>query len=206
MDKSRSVATPRLALCLVVMSCMYWVTSWPLIPLGGDFPNCISARWESGVVAVGFLSHRGLSCFFIAGDRDGIYPLRWSERPDGHFCGFRVPPAEVYAPPYSLSFALGPDTIAWGLPYWLFIAVWGVVFLRGARSMRFQVIDVFAVMTVVAVTVGLMQCRLAILGAVPLNLLTAALLANLAFRGVKSLFTEQISLFPTLLIPATPQR
>jgi hypothetical protein len=157
-------------------------------------------KGESGAVAVGFLSHRGLSCFFVTEDQNGIEPARWSERSDGHFCGFRVPPAEIYAPPYSISFAFGPDTIAWGLPYWLMTALWGVVYVRGARLTRFRIADVFAVMTVVAITIGLIQCRIALLGAVPLNLLTAALVATLALRGVRSLFTERIDLFPRWLI------
>lgn len=87
----------RLAATMVLLSAVFWFTSWPPVPLGKDFPNCVSARCDGTLLACGVLSNYYLSTVFIT---RYVEPGRavWSERADYHFCNFPVPTANWGVP------------------------------------------------------------------------------------------------------------
>ena len=188
---------PRLSICLTILSCVFWFTSWPFVSVGADFPNCISARWVNGGIAVGCLSHQRLSSFFVTRNFEAGSPNVWSERRDGHFCGFPIPPStNSAAPPQGFNIHLGRDAIAWDCPYLLMAAIWLTVFIRSRPTIRFSLSELLSATTVVAIVGALIHWRMALLCTVPLNLVTAAMVIYLAFRCLWWLLHDEIALWP----------
>jgi hypothetical protein len=197
MERVFSIPLPRIALCASAASCVLWSVSWSLIPISRNLPNCISARWGRGDFCTGFLSFKGTSSFFVADDTFNQPEFEWSERDDGHFCGFRVPPSEGYAGASTGLYAhFSHDMIAWGFPYWLMTLTWATVFARLTTSFRVSLMDLFLVTTTVAIVTGLCRAELGIFAALPLNLLTAALAATISLRAVRSLVKDKELLWP----------
>lgn len=194
------IARP-LSLCMVAASGVFWITSWPLLPLGNDFPNCVSVRWDNGLFAVGCLSHHGLSSTFVTLDSAEWLPaLIWSERADGHFCGFPISPSrEPTNPPNGFNVHVGREAIGWDCPYLLMGFLWLAVFFRSGALTRYRLIDMFAVMSVVSVLATLIRLRLAMLGVIPLNLLTAMLVVFLLIKAVWFVLHDKNLLWPLLL-------
>ena len=175
-------------LVMTILSATYWFISFPSwlpIPLPNDFPNTIAAKWQSGRYSAGALSHHRLSCLFLS----RVYPQqdspsRWSERSDGHFCSFDIPPTEWPHEPPGFTLSLNPQTIGWNLPYWVMLALWASVYLK-TRPAKFSLRDLFLVVTVFAVVLAATFARFGLLIVVPMNLLTVALVLFLVIQAAR---------------------
>lgn len=172
-----------IALGLFFASAMLWIASLSFFPVDEDSPNCISARCRIGGAVLGALSHAGQSTLFVTRDVSTFVDPSWSERADGHFCGFSIPP-KGYAdnPPDGLTLNASASTLAWTCPYWLICVVWATAWLKSSPSWQVRLIDFFAAMTWFAVLLMLVNCRLGLLAVVPLNLATAIFLATIAVQ------------------------
>jgi hypothetical protein len=195
-DRFVASTFPRIALCLAVLSATFWYTSWPSYLSIPEFPNCISARWNDSAFAIGFVSHDRVSCMFITTHYLEDGPWTWSERSDGHFCGFHVPASPLTSPPRMIGLSLGFEEIAWICPYWLMTALWSVVAWKGRYGLRFGMGDFLAVMTCLAVLFAMIQLHVALLLAAPLNLVTALMFLVLAYRTAWTLVKDGNPLRP----------
>ena len=97
-DIVRYKLVSRIALAMLILSASYFVISFPFwlpVKLPDNFPNSIAARWKTENFTVGALSHHRMSCVFFSAAYDTFDSGSiWSERRDGHFCSFDVPPIE----------------------------------------------------------------------------------------------------------------
>jgi hypothetical protein len=194
-----NVTFPRIALCLAVLSTVFWYTSWPTFLPVENFPNCISTRWDDDALAVGFVSHDRVSCMFITTHYTDWDMWTWSERSDSHFCGFPVPASPETSPPRMLGLSLGFGEIAWICPYWLMVALWSVIAWKGRSGLRFGIADSLAVTTCLAAYFGALKLKAALLLAAPLNLLTAAMFAILISRVFWTLVKDSNPLWPFIV-------
>lgn len=196
-DRFVASTFPRIALCLTVMSATLWYTSWPIFSLGPDVPNCIAARWDDSVFAIGFLSHDRVSCLFLTTEE--LEPDReiWSEITDGHYCGFPIPLyGQFIHPPTKIAASFSLGEIVWICPYWSMTTLWVIVALKGRKGLRFGLADVFAVATCLAILFAAIHLKVALLLAAPLNLLTAIMFALLALRAICILIKDGNPLWP----------
>jgi hypothetical protein len=189
------VTFPRIALCLAVLSAVFWYTSRPTFLPIENFPNCISARWDDSVFAIGFVSHNRVSSLFFT-THNVSQGFTWLERTDYHFCGFPVPASPVTSPPRMLGLSLGFGEIAWICPYWLMVALWSVIAWKGRNGLRFGIADLLAVTTCLAAYFGALKLKVALLLAAPLNFLTALMLLILICRTVWMLVKDGNPLWP----------
>ena len=160
---------------MLTLSIVFGVTS---IPFGiRNFPNCVSARADSSWFAVGALSHEGFSSVFATMEPAYLYPGEkvWSERSDGHFCGFQVPPTEGGRQPAGFNVHIGIGTIGWDCPYLLMIGVWGFAYMK-IRPRHLTTIDLLWMTAVIAVACAVISMRVALLCTVPLNLATLCMI------------------------------
>lgn len=191
----------RLAATMVLLSAVFWFTSWPPVPLGKDFPNCVSARCDGTLLACGVLSNYYLSTVFIT---RYVEPGRavWSERADYHFCNFPVPTANWGVPKVGFHLTISPTTIGWDCPYWLMAGLWTFVAARYYRAWQFRVGDLIYFTTVIAFAVTAIQLRVALPLVLMMNLVTVALCAMLVFCTVRCFWTTPNPLWPlALLVP-----
>ena len=180
------------------LSCVFWFTSWPNIPyvtelvgygpLPRDFPNCVSARADNSILAVGHLSHNRISSLFITTEELEPGRADWSERADGHFCGFNIPPYLYLNQPDGFGVHVSSRTIGWDCPYWLMAALWTLLLLKTRTQLRFRLLDLFLATTLVAAAITLIRLRLALVLTVFLNASTVLLLAYLAYSSISVLF------------------
>ena len=164
----------RLSLLMLTLSFVFGVTS---MPFGiRNFPNCVSARMDSSWFAVGALSHEGLSSVFVTIQPAYLRPGKrvWSERSDGHFCGFQVPPTEGGRQPSGFNVHIGLGTIGWDCPYLLMMGAWGFVYMK-IRPRHLTTIDLLWMTAVIAIVCAVISTRVALLCTVPLNLVTLGL-------------------------------
>lgn len=189
----------RLAATMALLSAVFWFTSGPAIPLGEDFPNCVSARYDSRVVAAGVLSNHYLSTVFIT--RNSIEPGRalWSERSDYHFCGFPVPTANWGVPEVALSVCISPTIIGWDCPYWLMTLLWTFVAVRNFRAWQFSVGDLVYFTTITALLVSSIHYHFALPWVVLLNLATVALCVLLVVGSARWFWTTPNPMWPLIL-------
>jgi hypothetical protein len=190
---------PRLSLSLAIMACIFMVTSRHIVRLEPDFPNCISIRLVSGGVSAGFVSIHGLSTAFVGKSYNDDDSSPWSERRDGHFCGFLVPPYGFAVEPPGFNIHLSTDAISWTCPYWLMVVVWGAVFFRGRSSLRFSLADLFLLTAVVALVWATIRLEIALPIAILLNLATALLLVFLTIRCIRTFFHDDSIIQPLLV-------
>ncbi|TWT85805.1 hypothetical protein Pla123a_06120 [Posidoniimonas polymericola] len=203
-----------LPLSLSGLSCLFWFTSWPWIPLMGalwgievvpeDFPNCVSARVQAGPIGVGCLSNQRNSTFFVAAGKDEFIgtcagSAVWSERADGHFCGFSIPPYGFGHQPAGFGMALTPETFCWNCPYWLMATAWLAVHAKIAGGLRARSGDLLILTGFVAVALALIQLRIALVMTLLLNLSTLALLALLVVSAIGVLFLGKHAWWPLLI-------
>jgi hypothetical protein len=73
---------------------------------------------------------------------------------------------------------------------------WSAMFLRCRRAFRFRIADLLIATALVALLITLIQSRMTLLCIVPLNLLTAALAAFLAWRSLWWLFHDANTAWP----------
>jgi hypothetical protein len=181
-----------IALGLFFASAMLWMASRSFFRVDEDSPNCISARCRIGGAVLGALSHAGQSTLFVTRDVSTFVAPSWSERADGHFCGFSIPP-KGYAdnPPDGLTLNISASTLAWTCPYWLICVVWATAWLKSSPSMQLRLIDLFAATTWIAVLLMLVNCRLGLLAVVPLNLATAIFLIVIAVQLISATLIQQ---------------
>ena len=183
----------RVSLAMTILSVAYWFISspfWLPIPLPENFPNCISAKWQSGRCSVGALSHHRLSCLFLSGAVQSFESSsRWSERLDGHFCGFDIPPTEAPHEPPGFILSLNLLTIGWNLPYWVMVAIWSSVYLK-TRPENLSILDLLLITSVFAAIFSATVARVGLLLVVPMNLLTVGLVLILAVRGVRLIWSH----------------
>ena len=183
----------RIALAMVVLSASYFVISFPFwlpVKLPDDFPNSIAAKWKSENFTVGALSHHRMSCLFFSTAYDTFdTDSRWSERRDGHFCSFDVPPIEAPQEPPGFIFSLNKQTIGWNLPYWVMVVLWGAIYLK-TRNRTFAIIDLLLVVFVFALIFGATTTRHGLFLVVPMNLLTVATMVALTFQGVRLIWSN----------------
>jgi len=200
-EKSPAFSTfARISFCMAVLSCVFWFTSWPPHPVSIEFPNCVSARLDSQSLAIGCLSHnRSSSLFLTTQNLDPGYAV-WSERPDGHFCGFPIPPREYPGQPSGLNIHLGLDTIGWDCPYWLMIILWSAVFFKSRSRNQYCLRDIFLSVTVLAIVLTLIRLKLALLLVVLLNISTVLLLVLLAISSVVRLIKADNPWWPLVIV------
>ena len=186
----------RIAATMVLLSAVFWFASWPPIPLGKEFPNCVSARYDGSACAIGVLSTHHLSTLFIT--RQSIEPGRavWSERADYHFCGFPVPTANWGVPGVALVVCITPSTIGWDCPYWLMTGLWTLVAARSLRMWQFRVGDLIYIATLVALVISLIQLRVALPLVAFLNLATVAMCLMLVVGTVRWFWRTPTPLWP----------
>lgn len=189
------------ALALFLTAAMLWMASRSCFRIDADSPNCVSARCQFGSAVLGALSHYGQSTLFITKESPHSVEPSWSERRDGHFCGFPIPPKGYPDnPPDGLTLNVSASTFAWTCPYWLICIVWATVWLRSSPNLQVRLIDLFAAMTWIAVLLMLINCRLALLAVVPLNLATAIFLAAIAVQMIAARLRQK----PTSITSKTP--
>jgi hypothetical protein len=165
---------------------VFWWTSFGSY-LGYDFPNCVAARWGGELFAVGSVSQRGRSSVFVVvNDPYGGDPY-WTERRDGHFCGFPVPPYGMAVEPTGFNVHLGPNAVSWTCPYWLMVAAWLTAFFHTRRQWRFTLSDALAGMTAFAVALAAIQLRMALIITTFLNLVTAGLIIYCLISALRKL-------------------
>ncbi|MCA9187473.1 MAG: hypothetical protein R3E01_22490 [Pirellulaceae bacterium] len=114
-----------------------------------------------------------MSTLFVA-ERD--YEWRetfWSERHDGHFCGFHFPHVGYPDQPAGFGVRLSSKAIAWDCPYWLMAAVWLVTFLLSYGRRPLTIKHLFVITTAVAVAFALIASHCALLLTLSMNLVTA---------------------------------
>ena len=196
----------RFAAAMVLLSAILWFASRPPIPLGPDFPNCVSGKLETPLFVAGALSINGKNCMFVDRwyvDRRGTSV--WSERSDGHFCGFAVSPYGRAEEPRGAAIVLDATTVAFHLPYFLITAIWIAVMLKCRNGYQFRITELMLGMTVASCSVWLIRERLALPLVVLLNLATSVLLAVLVVGGVCRLWTAANPLWPLLVAKRVQQ-
>lgn len=186
----------RFAATMVLLSVVFWFTSRPPIPLGRDFPNCVSARADSSVVAIGVLSINGVSTLFVT--REALEPGRstWSERADFHFCGFPVPTSTYGAFDCGVLVRLSMNTIGWDCPYWLMTLLWLGVATKYWTAWQYRSLDVLYFMTVVAIVIACFQSHFTLPLVVFCNLTTAMLLVVLSIGTFRWFWRSPNPLWP----------
>lgn len=195
----------RIAASMVLLSLVFWCTSAPPISFGKDFPNCVSARWENPVFVTGALSVNGKNCLFVdtRGYREGRKPS-WTERPDGHFCGFSVPPYERGVEPRGLTIMATSSGLAVHLPYWLITLLWAGTFAKYFHRWQFRVGDLLLLMTGSAAIALAIKTRHMLPYVVFINIATALLLLLLAILSIRW-FVQSINPLWPLALPDSPE-
>lgn len=188
---------------MAAMSGVFWVTSWPpalLTTSDKDFPNCVSARYDFGGFGWGSLSHRRLSCLFVSFEEMHYGVTGWSERANGHFCGFSVPPMQVLDGPKGFNLHLGPDALGWNCPYWWMATIWIVFFVATRRRIQFQTVDLLWITGLLAVLFAAIRLRIALIPILWLNISTLVLLVLVFIAAARALWQHENLLWP-LVIP-----
>ncbi|BBO36529.1 hypothetical protein PLANPX_6141 [Lacipirellula parvula] len=170
---------------MAVLSCVFWGASHAKTSFTTDSPNCISAQLVQGRFAVGFVSQRGDSSFFVTTSKYDSSESSWSERRDGHFCGFPVPPSGIAVEPKGLNVHASSQGLSWTCPYWLMTTIWSISLLRLRRSLQFNLREFLIVMLCLAAAFSLVELRIALPMAIFLNLATAWLLVRGAYAAVR---------------------
>jgi hypothetical protein len=181
---------PRFAAVMMLLSSVFFVTSWPFrmpIRISDDFPNCVSARWDNQYFAIGSMSQHQMSSLFIT--RVDLTPgtAIWSELRDGHFCSFRIPPTPFSGEPAGFNLHIGMDTVGWDCPYLLMVVFWSAIYFKTSSAIQFSIRDLLGVVAIAAVVVFAIQSRISLLITVFLNLstiITAVVLIILAMRSI----------------------
>jgi hypothetical protein len=166
---------PRFSAVMLLLSSVFFVTSWPFklpIRISDDFPNCVSGRWDNQFFAVGSMSQHHMSSLFIT--RVDLTPgtAIWSERSDGHFCTFQIPPTPISGEPAGFNLHIGMETIGWDCPYLLMIVFWSAIYLKTSSTIQFSIRDLLGVVAIASVVVFAIQSRISLLITVFLNLST----------------------------------
>lgn len=159
--------------------------------MGEDFPNCVAGRWDTSVFAVGHLSHNRISSLFITVEELQPDRATWSERADGHYCGFSIPPYLYADRPRGFGIHATSQTLGWDCPYWMMALFWFTIFLKTRGRFQFQLRDLFLAMTVLAVALSLIQLKLVLIGTAILNLATLRMLLYLAIGSLTALFSVE---------------
>jgi hypothetical protein len=175
------------ALAMVSQACLFWWTGsgrWR----PNEYPTTFSGLWRNGDFYAGSVSHGGRNSVFVTGepyagnDVDFEYESRWSERVDGHFCGFIVHPNGYQPPGFRLY--LGWGALSWTCPYWLMTAAWLIAFTKTRGAFRFSLRDALTIMGLTAISLGLIHLQVALVATTLLNLATATLLAWFVLASV----------------------
>jgi hypothetical protein len=170
----------RLSLGMCELACIFWFTSWPAwIPVGEGFPNCVSARLNLVTHELRFLSHHRHSMLLLTETDDAFGRTEWHERSDGHFCGFSMIPLDATGNPTGVGVQISRDSVGWKFPYLLMVGLWGIAFYKSRRGFRFGVMDLIDTMTLLAVTIALIQWKHVFPLALLLNLATLLLVCML---------------------------
>lgn len=194
----------RYSLAMAALSSIFWVTSWPPAWLHGqleqDFPNCVAARWSLGEYGLGCVSHKRISCLFMKIEED---PCRrrtnWSERADGHFCGFLVPPANDLSNPEGFSLYVSASSLGWNCPYWMMAVIWTALFLKTRTRNQFQTRDMLWATMFFAFVITAIRLRITLLPIVWLNLSTMILLLIAIVSAARLVWQSENILWPFLL-------
>ena len=180
-----------------MLSGVYLIISYPFwlpFPLGEDFPNCVSARWDNDYYAVGAMSQNRMSSLFIT--RYGLEPglSNWTERRDGHFCNFEIP-TSYHAEPAFFNVVVSDQTLGWNCPYLIMFGLWGWVYLRNRKRdglKQYSIFDVLIAMTLIAVIIASIQMRFQLILTVTMNLLTFGLAAYLVYETLKYMLVMSV--------------
>lgn len=165
----------RSAAAMLLLTGVFWFVSWPWIPMGSEFPNCASGRIATTWFSTGALSINGKNCFFNdRWHRADELGLVWTERRDGHFCGFPVPPFADLEEPRGLSVTLSATTIAFHLPHWLIATIWLAVLVKYTERWQFGMSELGLATLIVAVCAALVRLKCTLPLVVFLNLTTVA--------------------------------
>lgn len=183
---------------------VFWLTSWPphWLPVDDDFPNCVSACWDSDFFAVGCVSIRR-TCSIFATHQEFEFESRgntgWDERHDGHFCGFPIPPTSPSATcsnPSGFNLHLSLETVGWSVPYWMMFALWALILVKTRRSLQYNVRDILGIMLIIALTFAMFRLRVALLGILLLNFSTFLLFLHFLTSTIRSLIETNNILWP----------
>lgn len=203
----------RFCLWMAGLSLLFWFTSWPSIPyvtefdayyeLMEDFPNCVSARSDNLIFGVGHLSHNRMSSLFLT--REWLEPGKavWSERSDGHFCGFEIPPYNFGYQPTGFAIRMSSQTFGWDCPYWLMALLWTAMYWKTRMSsrfrFRFRLLDLFIATTVIAVAIALIRMKSALIVTAFLNTATLLLLFCIVISSIAVLFCSRNAWWPFII-------
>jgi hypothetical protein len=191
------------ALAMVSQACLFWWTGscrWR----PEEYPTTFSGRWVGNSIVAGSVSHAGFNSVFVA-PPDTYAPdfpkdSRWSERVDGHFCGFILPPTGYN--PTQFMICIDRNAISWTCPYWLMTAAWLLAFYRTRGAFRFNLRDALAITGLTAISLGLIHLQVALVATTLLNLATAALLAWFVLGSV---VRALLALKPAVAQPPAPE-
>lgn len=195
----------RFAAAMLLLTGVFWFVSWPVFPMGPEFPNCASGRFATPWFAMGALSINGKNCFFIdRWHRADQLGLIWTERPDGHFCGFPVPPFADLEEPRGLTITLSTSTLAFHMPYWLITSIWLAVLVKYTERWQFGISELGFTTLIVAICAALVRLECTLPLVVFINLSTVSLVFA-ALVGVACwLWKNPNPLWP-ILDPVSPE-
>ena len=176
---------------MAVLAGMGWYTSSYRSLIGESLPNCVAASYAGRFVDLGIVSINGASNVFATRPNEEVYNMLWSERSDGHWCGFPVPTGYMseHDQTDGLVVVVRENTLAWRVPYRLCLVFWvGVVVMA---SLQWKVVDYFLATMIAVAYLSLARLEVVMPLLVVFSLLTAGAALSgmilLLFRG-KRLF------------------
>ncbi|TWT36338.1 hypothetical protein KOR34_12430 [Posidoniimonas corsicana] len=182
-----TVYVPTLAewsLGMICLSVAFAITSHGGV-LGHGRPNCVSARVVHDGLVAGCLSLNGAGVVFVGAEVDSGYwspAASWTERADGHWCGFAVPPFGGLHQPGGINLHVSTRAASWECSYVVTALIWIAVWLMARRGACFGVKQSLVATSVVAVVFAMIGAGVALPLVLLLHLSTATLLVAVAIR------------------------